>query len=212
MARRAGVVPFSLASAGADQPHSQHRVSPSKGHSHSHSQGSVPREIPAISSPRYGRASAVLPAAPGAPSAAQPLPSGRSISSRRGSGSSRHQGYATPHEGAYTYAHQPVGLAPIQTSGQPRGGILPSVAELTTGVSPYTMPAYSIGVASASPIPSGTTSPGALLPSFSPYPPLEPSGAKRRASPDMAHRETTRRRHLDPRSYEGEVPGIRRST
>lgn len=90
------------------------------------------------------------------------------------------------------------GLPPIQP-GRERGGgggmQLPSVAELTTGVSPYSTPAYSLGGLSASP--SVTASPRAQVlqaPSLG-YSPEGGGGSKRgRSSPDSG-RETTRRRH-----------------
>ncbi|OAA66473.1 myb DNA-binding domain containing protein [Niveomyces insectorum RCEF 264] len=94
-------------------------------------------------------------------------------------------------------------------------GALPSFAEITTGVSPYSTPAYSLG---ASPAPSQTASPGPgpLLPGLSSYPPghggsggrsSEPptsagGSGKRRASPNMEPREQ-RRRYLQSPRYDG---------
>lgn len=80
---------------------------------------------------------------------------------------------------------------------------LPGVAELTTGVSPYSTPAYSLSGASASP--SATASPRQAvlqgpLPLGYGEPPgggggLAPGSMKRgRSSPD-AGRQATRRRH-----------------
>ncbi|KXX76000.1 snRNA-activating protein complex subunit 4 [Madurella mycetomatis] len=213
MARRAGVVPFSL-NMTSNEPQGPPRLSPSRGHGHSQSQGSLPRDLSGMHSPRYGRG----PVAPMQPLIPPPTPSGRPLSSRRESLPPRSSfGSAPPEQAEYGYGPAPgYGLAPIQTTGlgpgqggggagQRGGTILPSVAELTTGVSPYSTPAYSIGGApSASPIHSATASPGPLLPALSPYPSLEPAGpAKRRASPDVGGgsiRETTRRRHLHPRS------------
>lgn len=221
MARRAGVVPFSLASAGADAPpplpphsHGHHRASPSRGHAHSQSQGSLPREMSGMPSPRYGRGPGPGPVH--TPVSGPPIPppqsAGRSLAARREAGPPRHMGHpADPHDAGMGYGHPGPGLAPIQTMGHGRGGLLPSVAELTTGVSPYSTPAYSVGVASASPVHSGTASPGPMLPSLSSYPPLEPLSAKRRASPEMHQRETSRRRHLDPRPDSGGTSGSRRS-
>lgn len=227
MARRAGVVPFSLNMTSNEPQGPSQRLSPSRGqahghgHGHSQSQGSLPRDLPGIPSPRYARglvATAMPPLIP--PPAA--TPSGRPLSSRRESLPPRssfvHEqaeyGYGPPPPAAY-------GLAPIQTAGLGPGPgqgirgatVLPSVAELTTGVSPYSTPAYSIsgagagggggaGPSSTSPVHSATASPGPLLPALSPYPPLEPPGiGKRRASPDVGGgvREPTRRRHLQPR-------------
>ncbi|KAK0706836.1 hypothetical protein B0T26DRAFT_680460 [Lasiosphaeria miniovina] len=204
MARRAGVVPFSLNMTPAD-PQGSQRSSPSRGHAHSQSQGSLPRDMSGMPSPRYSRG-------PTTPLIPPPLSSGRPLAARRESMPPR-PSYGPPDPSDYGYgAPGPAfGLAPIQTGniGQGRGGMLPSVAELTTGVSPYSTPAYSMGVPSASPVHSATASPGPLLPSLSSYSPLEPGGAKRRASPDMGARETSRRRHLYPRQDEndGQPPG-----
>jgi hypothetical protein len=219
MARRAGVVPFSL-NITSNEPQGPQRLSPSRGHAHSQSQGSLPHEISGLPSPRYSRGPPPMP-----PLIPPPTPSGggRPLSSRRESFPSRPPSFALPSD------HQPpdygygYGLAPIQTTnlGPPpsqggRGGMLPSVAELTTGISPYNTPAYSVvggpgpggGIPSMSP--SATASPGpggTLLPALSPYPPFEAAGAgKRRASPpDVGFRETSRRRHLHPRGGVEEV-------
>lgn len=95
------------------------------------------------------------------------------------------------------------GLPPLQT-GRERGGgggagamQLPSVAELTTGISPYSTPAYSLGGVSASP--SATASPRAsalqgLPMNYSPEGSLGGSSKRGRSSPDSG-REATRRRH-----------------
>ncbi|XXG97060.1 hypothetical protein Hte_003354 [Hypoxylon texense] len=101
----------------------------------------------------------------------------------------------------YGYTHQGMPLAPIQTLNQPpRPGMLPGVNELTTGISPYSTPAYSLPMPSASPALSSTASPGPYMTTMG-YPPLEPAGAKRRRSPETNHisPEMSRRRHLDPR-------------
>ena len=195
MARRAGVIPFSLNMSGGGDTQVSQRLSPTRGHQHSQSQGSIPREISGVPSPRYGRG----PSTPLVPS----LSSGRPLAARRESVPPqppyRHQPDAS--ELGYGISGPGFGLAPIQTTnvGQGRGGLLPSVAELTTGVSPYSTPAYSVGVPSASPVHSATASPGPLLPSMSTsYPPLESAGGKRRASPETGARETSRRRHLHP--------------
>ncbi|KAK5661514.1 hypothetical protein OQA88_11418 [Cercophora sp. LCS_1] len=201
MARRAGVVPFSLNMTGAD-PQGSQRVSPTRGHAHSQSQGSLPRDLSGIPSPRYARG-------PGTPVIPPPLPSGRPLAARRESVPSRPPyGYPEPIDPGYGMPGGGFGLAPIQTAnvGQARGGLLPSVAELTTGVSPYSTPAYSMGVPSASPVHSATASPGPLLPSMSSYPPIEPAGGKRRASPETGSRESSRRRQLHPRQDEYDPP------
>ncbi|KAK0704978.1 hypothetical protein B0H67DRAFT_366843 [Lasiosphaeris hirsuta] len=203
MARRAGVIPFSLNMSGND-PQGGQRTSPTRGHGHSQSQGSLSRDISGMPSPRYGRG-------PGTPLIPPPMPAGRPLAARRESVPPRPPyGHPDPSELGYGMPGPSYGLAPIQTAnvGHGRGGLLPSVAELTTGVSPYSTPAYSVGVPSASPVHSATASPGPLLPALSGYPSLEPSGAKRRASPEMGLRETSRRRHLHPRQDGGGSPAM----
>ncbi|KAK3387675.1 hypothetical protein B0H63DRAFT_542021 [Podospora didyma] len=203
MARRAGVIPFALNMTPND-PQGGQRSSPSRGHGHSQSQGSLPRDMLGMPSPRYGRG-------PGTPLIPPPMAGGRPLAARRESIPSRPP-YGIPDQGDYVYGPlgPGFGLAPIQTSNighGGRGGMLPSVAELTTGISPYSTPAYSIGVPSQSPVHSATASPSPFLPSFSGYPPIEQLGvAKRRASPDVGIRETSRRRHLHPRQDEGDPP------
>jgi len=208
MARRAGVVPFSL-NMSPNDPQGPPRSSPTRGHGHSQSQGSLPRDIAGMSSPRYGRGPGSIP-----PMIPPPMSGGRALALRRESLPPR-TSFGPPETLEYSYGPpgpslgSSYGLAPIQTTGlgpgQGRGGLLPSVAELTTGMSPYSTPAYSAGAPSASPIHSGTASPGPLLPSLSSYTQMEPSGSKRRASPDVG-RETSRRRHLYPRSDDGDYP------
>jgi hypothetical protein len=80
--------------------------------------------------------------------------------------------------------------------GMGRGGqFLPSVAEMTTGVSPYNTPAYAMSMPMSS---GGYSSPGPVLPSIGmmgPGPGMPTRGdGKRRASPDAGPRESTRRR------------------
>ncbi|KAK4207018.1 MYB DNA-binding domain-containing protein [Rhypophila decipiens] len=180
MARRAGVVPFSLTPA-AGEPPGIHRSSPSRGHGHSHSQGSLPRDIQGIPSPRYGRGG--HGPSPGIP---PPLSSSRPLAARRDSIPPR-PSYMAPDlaDPGYGLPGPSLGLAPIQTSSfsQGRGGMLPSVAELTTGVSPYSTPAYSMGVPSASPVHSANASPGPYLPSLSSYPPPPPPQQQQQAPP-----------------------------
>lgn len=196
MARRAGVVPFSLAAVNVDQSQATRR-SPSRGQVHIQSHGGAPRDI--AGSTRYGRSAAISPMAGRAHPARHdslpppPAPLPPSI-------------LADPDEVFATAGLGPggPGLAPIQNQPQTRGAsTLPGLAELTTGVSPYSTPAYSMGgPPHISPAPSGTASPGpgALPPPFQ-YPPStqEFAGSKRRASPGTeTARETSRRRHLDP--------------
>ncbi|KAK3315305.1 MYB DNA-binding domain-containing protein [Apodospora peruviana] len=204
MARRAGVVPFSLTPAANDPP-GLHRLSPSRGHGHSQSQGSLPRDIQGIPSPRYGRGHGPSPSTPLIP---PPMSGGRPLAARRESVPPRPSyviGGPDHGEHGYGLPGPAIGLAPIHTGGFSQGrNVLPSVAELTTGVSPYSTPAYSVGVPSASPVHSATASPGPYLPALSSYPPpplhqQEPPGAKRRGSPEYpGSRESSRRRQLHP--------------
>jgi hypothetical protein len=185
MARRAGVTPFSLSAQTLETAQGGSRPSPR--HAHSSSQGGVPREVG--HGRGYGRGTALPPARP--------------LASRRENLPTHHLPPPPEHiDMSYGYAHPHSGgpLAPIQTQNPPpRPGMLPSVAELTTGVSPYSTPAYSVGVPSASPAHSTTASPGPYMAPLG-YPPLESAagGSKRRRSPEALHHETSRRRHLEP--------------
>ncbi|ROT40283.1 myb-like DNA-binding domain-containing protein [Sodiomyces alkalinus F11] len=194
MARRAGVVPFSLASASVDQGQGGARNTPSRRHAHSQSQGSVPRELSGAT-PRYGRAAGI-----------SPLTGGRTLTSRRESllpplslppPPTPPPIVADPNEGLPMGAAGS-GLPPIHSHPPPRGqDSLPGLAELTTGVSPYNTPAYSMAPPGMSPGPPTKASPGSFLPPVQYQQPHEPTRYKRRASPgtDMGHRETSRRRH-----------------
>ncbi|KAK7417696.1 hypothetical protein QQZ08_011547 [Neonectria magnoliae] len=179
MARRAGVIPFSLAAVNVDSNITSHRNSPSRSHAHSHSQGSLPRDLRAPS-PRaiYNR-----------PQPMAGVPSGRTIVSRRESIHPPPMPMAAdPNE--IHYVPGP-GLAPIQNQPPPRGGgLLPGVAELTTGVSPYSTPAGAASVPMTAP-PSQTP----LLPALGGYS-METTGSKRRASPDHLQRESSHRRRM----------------
>ncbi|KAI1354313.1 hypothetical protein F5Y01DRAFT_12835 [Xylaria sp. FL0043] len=183
MARRAGVTPFSLSAQTLETTHGGSARSTSR-HAHSSSQGGISREVG--HGRGYGRGTALPPARP--------------LVSRRESLPTHHLPPPEHLDVAYGYSHPHSGghLAPIQTQHPPpRPGMLPSVAELTTGVSPYSTPAYSVGVPSASPVHSGTASPGPYMPPLG-YPPLDPSASsKRRRSPEGIHYETSRRRHLE---------------
>lgn len=252
MARRAGVVPFSLSSANVAQEaisssggnsnnlsSNNSRQSPSRGHAHSQSQGSVPRVEHDYLLSRYQNRGRGAPPPPyqathahhhahhqhlshpphpltiPAPIATIPLPG----PARGGSGGGgpltprRESMPPRPPPGDFIYDSGSLapgpGLAPIQPrerggGGAGGGGVgggmqLPGLAELTTGVSPYSTPAYSLGGASASP--SATASPRqAALQGPTPLGYGEsPGGAhgstkRGRSSPD-AGRQATRRRH-----------------
>ncbi|KAM5355655.1 hypothetical protein ACJ41O_002301 [Fusarium nematophilum] len=180
MARRAGVIPFSLAAVNVDSNNS-HRNSPSRSHVHSQSQGSMPRDLGAPS-PRamYNRAPPMAPVA-----------GGRAIVSRRESIPPPPPLPIGPDPNEVHYVPGP-GLAPIQSQPPPRSaGMLPGVAELTTGVSPYSTPAGAPNVGSIA-----TASQGPLFSSLASYS-MESAGSKRRASsPDRLQREANHRRRM----------------
>lgn len=193
MARRAGVVPFSLTTVSTNDPAAGHRrTSPSRGHAHAHSHGNVSRD--AAITPRYGRGQMA------------PLPPSRAGPSRRESMPSRPP--PIPHDmlerpPAPAEMGPGPGLAPIHLpASHSRGsGMLPGIAELTTGVSPYSTPAYSVGMHSVSPAHSSAGSP--YLSGMSHYQPAEPhGGSKRPGSPTMLHRDPSRPRHMDLRYEE----------
>ena len=139
MARRAGVVPFSLSSVTVDAPPPGHRSSPTRGHAHSQSHSSVISGTGSSSGSRYSRPT-----------------TSHSHSSSRGSGSNAGRTIAarrdsTPRSVLPVSPSDGLALAAIGggvATGVGRGGqggqMLPSVAEMTTGVSP---PAYTMSVA-----------------------------------------------------------------
>lgn len=227
MARRAGVTPFALASTDnlqqQQQQQQQHQGSSSgasssrphhRGHGHSRSQGSIFREtIDPSSRSSYGRT--VIPPLPPGPSPGPP-PSrtlGPIVSSRTEPPPAHlpimHSEQPNEPPG---YSHTAGGpLAPIQTqNSQSRPGMLPGLAELTTGVSPYSTPAYSVGAPTVSPAQSSTASPGPYFPAMT-YPPLvdaassSSSTSKRRRSPEYAQPESSRRRHMES-GFEQSIP------
>ncbi|KAI0378265.1 hypothetical protein F5Y04DRAFT_152178 [Hypomontagnella monticulosa] len=178
IARRAGTTPFALS---ASTTEGGSTTSPR--HNHSHSQGSL------VHNGRgYNRG--------GAASSSRPL------ASRRESVPHHVPTYTEQPPENYDYPVHGMPLAPIQTQAQPpRPGMLPGVAELTTGVSPYSTPAYALPPPNGSPIPGTTTSPGPFITAMG-YPPMEPTGSKRRRSPKNNNNLSpglNRRRHLDPR-------------
>ncbi|TVY13261.1 hypothetical protein LARI1_G009080, partial [Lachnellula arida] len=175
MARRAGVVPFTLSSATLDTPPPPgHRLSPPHGHSYSQSYSGAAST--GSSSSRFGR-----------PSTAQSAPSGRSssrtIAARRES-TPRSVPPPSPGEG--------LALAAIgggMAMGRGGGQMLPGVAEMTTGVSPYNAPAYAMSVPMSG---GGYSSPHQMLPGVGWMPPR--SESKRRGSPEKGLRDASRRR------------------
>ncbi|KAK7748083.1 hypothetical protein SLS53_001335 [Cytospora paraplurivora] len=253
MARRAGVVPFSLSSANVAQEaisnsggnnnnlssSNNNRQSPSRGHAHSQSQGSVPRSEHDYLLSRYQNRGRGAPPPPyqathahhhthhqhlshpphpltiPAPISTIPPPApGRGGSGGGGPLAPRRESMPPrPPPGDFIYDSGSLapgpGLAPIQPrerggGGAGGGGVgggmqLPGLAELTTGVSPYSTPAYSLGGTSASP--SATASPrqavsqGPTPLGYGEPPGGAPGSTKRgRSSPD-AGRQATRRRH-----------------
>jgi len=179
MARRAGVVPFSLSSVTLDAPSAGHvRQSPTRGHANSHSSSSAPTLGGSGPSPRYHREG----------------PATRSIAARRESMPRS----ALPNSPSESYMYGGMGPGHGMGMGIPLTGpppMLPSVAEMTTGVSPYNTPAYSISVSMAGG--QHGSSPTPILPSIGYPPPRHLPGTsegKRRGSPDVDYRETTRRR------------------
>lgn len=192
MARRAGVVPFSLSSMPMDtaMPGSGHRTSPGRGHSHTQSHSSI-MSTSGSSSGRYSRPAT----AHSTPSSvrATGINAGRSIAARRDS-TPRSVAPASPGDGFPLAAIS--GLGP---GSMGRGGpqMLPSVAEMTTGVSPWSTPAYS---SMSIPMEGGSMGymgqgpsqgPGHLLPAIGM---MGRPDVKRRASPDMGPREPSRRK------------------
>jgi hypothetical protein len=182
MARRAGVVPFSLSSVTLDAPPPGHRSSPSRGHSHSQSHSGAIGSV--SSSSRFSR-----------PATAQGPPSG---GNGRGSAGSSSRTIAARRESTPRSVPPPSpsdGLALAQIGGgmamgMGRGGqMLPSVAEMTTGVSPYNAPAYAMSMPMSG---GGYSSPNQMLPGMGMMGPRPES--KRRGSPEMGPRETSRRR------------------
>ncbi|KAL7822615.1 hypothetical protein V8C26DRAFT_251304 [Trichoderma gracile] len=98
---------------------------------------------------------------------------------------------ALPHPlGDYRRSPGP-GLAPIQPHPPSHiSGPLPSVAQLTTGMSPYRPPS---GPPTPTSLPAMTTTP---LPRYLPLEPAVSAGTKRRASPDMTRPGSAHRRRL----------------
>ncbi|KAI1480362.1 hypothetical protein F4774DRAFT_81252 [Daldinia eschscholtzii] len=198
MRRRAGVtVPFALATSASEGSRGSSRAH--SRHNHSHSQGNISRD--ANSGRGYGRAGTALP--------------GRPLASRRESVPPHVPIYSEQQPENFAYPHHGVPLAPIQTQSQPpRPAMLPGVAELTTGVSPYSTPAYSLPLPNTSPGISSASSPNGLYMAPLNYPSLELTGPKRRRgseannlSPDMNRR---RNHHLDQRPEPYDITSISR--
>lgn len=182
MARRAGVVPFSLSSATMETAPPGHRVSPSRGHTHTQSLSSTISGSGSSSS-RYSRPT-TSHSASGSVRGGNGGGSSRTIAARRDS---------TPRSVPPTSPSDGLPLGATGGGGIGRGTqiMLPSVAEMTTGVSPYGTPAYAM---SSMPMGGGYSSPGPLLPAIGMMGVVPRQEVKRRASPDMGPRETSRRK------------------
>lgn len=181
MARRAGVVPFSLSNATLDAQPSGPLSSPSSRHSHSQSHSRTLSSSSGQSSSRFGRVTTVHRGAGNGNGSGGG--SARMIAARKDS---------TPRSVPPASLSDGLALSAIGggiAMGMGRGTqMLPSVAEMTTGVSPYSTPAYAVSTPTA----GGYSSPGLLLPAIG-FTGTRPD-VKRRASPEVGPRETSRRR------------------
>ncbi|QPH06082.1 hypothetical protein C2857_004315 [Epichloe festucae Fl1] len=198
MARRAGVVPFSLAAVNLE---SGHRAGPPpRTNVHFQPQETMTRHITPPSprtmySSRNQSGSSMAGQLPprvenvGAPPPPPPPPL------QAGTGPMVHGSMPQEHGGEFYYSAGP-GLAPIQHQGQPRNpGPLPSLAELTTGVSPYPgqidrphsgHASNNTAVKHAMPMPASQ--------GYQQH--IDQTRVKRRASPEMMQREGSQRRRL----------------
>ena len=191
MARRAGVVPFSLSSATVDAPPPGHRSSSSRGHAHSQSHSSIISATGSSSGSRYSRPTTSHSHSSSKGSGSN---AGRSIAARMDS-TPRSVPPVSPGEG-FALAGIGSGMPMGMGRGGPGGQMLPSVAEMTTGVSPYSTPAYTMSMpVSITNGGSGYSSPGPLLPAINSLGVGARPDVKRRASPETGLRETSRRRH-----------------
>lgn len=189
MARRAGVVPFSLAAVNAEANAASHRTSLSRSqlsHSQSHMQPrprSIPREAREMSAPPPQRNLQ--------PSLGRPGP--QTAGPRRETMPPPPPHPAMPEQREVTYIPMPT-LAPIQAPGQPAGGhFLPSIAELTTGVTPYG------AQTGPPPDPGNGIAPGGyrvFVPASVGYRTTGSPVAKRPASPEEAYGEASHRRRM----------------
>lgn len=197
MARRAGVVPFSLSGVNPDAPsgmqRQQHAPPRGPGHSHSYSHGSAPSFTPVASGPN----------SPYQRSASTRTNSTRTIAAAaRRDSTPRSVGPSSPADSIVLAGIRgPMGRGANGT-GPP---LLPSVVEMVTQVTPYSTPAYSVSSSMSQGavyhIPS--PGPGHMLPSIAgnyreggPVTgPISrvPDGRRSRTPPDMG-REGPRRR------------------
>lgn len=200
MARRAGVVPFSLAAVNVE---SGHRIAPPRANIHFQPPDTVSRHM-TPPSPRaiYARNPPPPPPPVSAMTVAGQMPRGENVGAPPVppplAGTGPIHGSVTEQHGEFYYSPGPVGpgpgLAPIQHQGQPRNpGPLPSLAELTTGVSPYAPQLERPHSGHMTPVPkhgmSIQTPPG-----YQQH--VDSTRVKRRASPEMMQREGSHRRRL----------------
>lgn len=180
MARRAGVIPFSLSTATLEPPPPpSRRVSPNRGHSRGMSQsasgssGSSNSRFsrPATSYNNLAHTRETLVNIP------HPMTTIRRDSIARCVPPSPGEGLTL------------AGIGSGTTMGMGRGTpVLPSLQEMTTGVSPYDTPAYTVPMQMG----AGYSNPGPGLPSIGTIGVRHE--AKRRASPEMPLRDTSRRK------------------
>ncbi|EQK98194.1 Homeodomain-related protein [Ophiocordyceps sinensis CO18] len=187
MARRAGVVPFSLAAVNVES--GQRNVAPRPSTLYQPPDAVARHLTPPSPRSMYARnqplsAMPVGPPMRGEPMAAQaPMPGPGMPPSM------------VPDHGDVYYTAGP-GLPPIQTQGQPRNpGPLPSLAELTTGVSPYGTPVQRPPSGPLGP-PGPPAKHAAMMQAAQGYPTSEPTRTKRRASQESMHREGSVRRRI----------------
>lgn len=148
MARRAGVVPFSLSAVSIDTPptHTQHQsqqLTPGpipnapRGHTYSQSLGSTNCLGPAL--PRYSRSHVLTPHMGQSDVNARTMAATRRDSIPRSM--SHTNGMVSPREGLML-----AGISSLNGSQPSRSQLLPSVAEMTTGVTmaAYSAPAYAV--------------------------------------------------------------------
>lgn len=200
MARRAGVVPFSLSNptseSNASLPRSTQPPPPSSsqglGHAHSHSHSGIPPITGHTHIPGPGAAAGARPNTPYQRNVHNRTTGAtRSIAARRDS-VPRSVAPPLPVDSLVLAGiRQPIGMGRGNGSG---GQMLPGVVEMTTRVSPYSTPAYSVSG-------SGYPSPGPLLPAIdyregSRQVTLLPEGKRGNSQPDTG-RESMRRRQYE---------------
>ncbi|CAH0059516.1 unnamed protein product [Clonostachys solani] len=182
MARRAGVVPFSLAAVNAEANANARRNSPSRGH-YAHPHAGMHGDTGAPNRSLYGRS----------PQTVSGRPRAHTVGSRREplTPQPRPMVEEQPEMG---YGQVPM-LAPIQSQAFPaKGRSLPSISELTTGITPYSGapgPAQGIGIPNSMPLPHSS-----FVPAGPGYAAHEPLGSKRPASPDPNIRDAHHRRRI----------------